>query len=149
MYTIGLVLLSGNEIQMLTLIGGTEFKGDGQAAPANRAKKVAAATTPAQQTELAEQARQLVLEYELGGKTVRDWMRTPDLLDHVDLASARAFTNSMLLLNKVGIMLLKNGHEHGMVNDTYGTVVDAKLLARRIPQLKKFGLELTGLALYY
>lgn len=132
---------------MLTLVGGTEFKGEGQAAPAKSA--VAAATAPAQQTELAEQARKLVLDYELAGKTVREWMRTPDLLDHVDLASARAFTDSMLLLNKVGIMLLKNGHEHGMVNDTYGTVVDAKLLARRIPQLKKLGLELTGLALYY
>jgi hypothetical protein len=98
---------------------------------------------------MTEQARQLVLEYELAGKTVREWMRTPDLLDHVDLASARAFVDSMLLLNKVGIMLLKNGHEHGIANDTYGTVVDAKLLARRIPRLKKLGLELTGLALYY
>jgi hypothetical protein len=61
----------------------------------------------------------------------------------------RTLIDSARLLNKLGILVLKNGHEFDMVNDTYGTVVDSKLLVRRIPQLKKLGVDLTGLALYY
>jgi hypothetical protein len=82
---------------------------------------------------------------------VREWIRAPDLPTSEPLDSTRAFTDSLLLLNKLGIFLLKNGREldMAMVNDTYGTVVDSKPLIRRIPQLKKLGIDLTGLALYY
>jgi hypothetical protein len=134
---------------MLRLVGGTEFKGEDRQDSSPGMKDVAAATVPADQAELTEQVRKLVLDYELAGKAVREWIRAPDLPTDELLGSARTFTTHMLTLNKLGIMLLKNGHEFGMVNDTYGTVVDSKPLVRRIPQLKKLGIDLTGLALYY
>ena len=90
-----------------------------------------------------------MLDCELAGKAVRQWIRAPDLPTNEPLGGARTFVDSMLLLNKLGILLLKNGHEFDMVNDTYGTVVDSKPLVRRIPQLKELGIDLTGLALYY
>lgn len=83
--------------------------------------------------ELTEQARQLELDYKLAGKAVREWIRTPDLSTGEPLGSARTFVDSMLRLNKLGILLLKNGHKLDMVSDTYGTVVDSKSLVRRIP----------------
>jgi hypothetical protein len=91
----------------------------------------------------------LVLDYEFAGKAVREWIRAPDLPNEEPMGSVQTFTQNMLAFNKLGIFLLKNGHEHGLANDTYGTVVDSKPLIRRIPELKKLGIDLTGLALYY
>lgn len=134
---------------MLRLVGGTEFKREGSQDSSARPKRAVAVMTPVPQAELMEQARKLVLDYKFAGKAVRELIRAPDLPTDEPLGSARTYTQNMLALNKLGIMLLKNGQEHGLVNDTYGTVVDSKLLVRRIPELKKLGIELTGLALYY
>ena len=67
------------------------------------------------------------------------------------LGNAWVLGDSMLLLNKLGILVLKNGRELDMemVNDTYDTIVDGKPRVRRIPQLKKLDIDLKGLALYY
>jgi len=141
--------VSDEKIFMVHLVAGTEFKGkDRQGFFAGR-DNVVAATALANQAALTEQARKLVLEYKFAGKAVREWIRAPDLPTDEPLGSVRTFTQNMLAFNKLGIMLLKNGQEHGLVNDTYGTVVDSKLLVRRIPELKKLGIDLTGLALYY
>jgi hypothetical protein len=136
---------------MLRLVGGTEFKGEDRQGSSTGRKDVVAATAPANQAELTEQARKLVLDYQFAGKAVREWIRAPDLPNDEPMGSVRTFTTNMLALNKLGILLLKNGRELDMdiVNDTYGTVVDSKLLVRRIPELKKLGIDLTGLALYY
>ena len=134
---------------MLRIIGGTEFKGEDRKGSSAGKKNVIAATAPANQAELTEQARKLVLDYQFAGKAVREWIRAPDLPTDEPMGSVRTFTTNMLALNKLGILLLKNGQEHGLVNDTYGTVVDSKLLVRRIHELKKLGIDLTGLALYY
>jgi hypothetical protein len=134
---------------MLRLVGGTEFKGKDRQGSSTGRKDVVAATAPANQGELTEQARKLVLDYEFSGKPVREWIRAPDLPNEEPMGSVRTFAQNMLAFNKLGIMLLKNAQEHGLVNDTYGTVVDSKLLVRRIPELKKLGIDLTGLALYY
>jgi hypothetical protein len=140
--------VSNGKVFMLRLVAGTEFKGeDRQGSSAGRDDVVA--TASANQAALTEQARKLVLDYEFAGKAVREWIRAPDLPTDEPLGSVRTFTQNMLAFNKLGIMLLKNGQEHGLVNDTYGTVVDSKLLVRRIPELKKLGIDLTGLALYY
>lgn len=136
---------------MLRLVGGTEVKGEDRQGSSAGAKDVVAATAPANQAALTEQARKLVLDYELAGKTVREWIRAPDLPTDEPLGNVRTLVDSMLLLNKLGILVLRNGREldMDMVNDTYGTVVDSKPLVRRIPELKKLGIDLTGLALYY
>lgn len=139
------------KVFMLRLVGGTEFKGEDRQGSSAGTNEVVAAAAPANQTALTEQARRLVLGYYLAGKAVRDWIRAPDLPTDDPLGSVTVYTDNMLLLNKLGIFLLRNGREldMDMVNDTYGTVVDSKLLVRRIPQLKKLGLDLNGLALYY
>ena len=120
---------------MLRLVGGTDVK--------------AVAQQESSTSEELARVRQLVLDYNFAGKPVREWIREPDLPTDEPLGSARALTMNMLQLNKLGVLLLKNGHEHGLANDTYGTVVDTKLLFRRIPELKMVRIDLAGLALYY
>lgn len=141
--------IANRKVFMLGLVGGTDVKGEGRQGFSAGVKDVVAATEPANQAALTEQARKLVLDYEFAGKAVREWIRAPELPTDEPLGSARTYTENMLAFNKLGIMLLRNGLEHGLANDTYGTVVDSKLLVRRIPELKKLGIDLTGLALYY
>jgi len=144
-------MLHQGKYLMLRIVGGTDFQGEDQEGSSTGMKDAVLVTVQANQAELTEQARKLVLDYKFGGKAVREWIRAPDLPTDEPLDSVRAFIDSMLLMNKLGILLLKNGREldMDMVNDTHGTVVDSKPLIRRIPQLKKLGFDLTGLALYY
>jgi len=55
----------------------------------------------------------------------------------------------MLALNRHGIMLRYSGDDDlGLAANYAARVVDSKLLARRIPELKKMAGSLTGLAVF-
>lgn len=137
-------------LNMLRLVAGTEVKGAGRECFAMSVKDAVAAVTAGPSGD-ADLARKMVLDFSIAGSTIGQLIRAADepaKPGDDELTAVRTFTTNMLTLTKLGIMLLKNGHELGLAADCYATVVDGKLLARRIPQLKKIPVELTGLALY-
>lgn len=137
-------------LNMLRLVAGTEVKGAGRECFAMSVKDAVAAVSAGPSAE-ADLARKMVLDFNIAGATIGQLIRAADAPAKPgddELAAVRTFTTNMLKLNKLGIMLVKNGHELGLAADSYATVVDGKLLARRIPQLKKLPVELNGLALY-
>jgi hypothetical protein len=138
-------------LNMLRLVAGTEVKGAGRECFAMGVKEaVAAVTAPASSQDGL--ARKLVLEHVVSGRSVRELIAASDLSPEArakdSLASVTAYTTSMLALGKLGIMLVRGGKDIGLSADAYATVVDGKLLARRIPKLKTLAVELSGLALY-
>lgn len=118
---------------MLKLVGGTDV----------------IEQKPVKNNELQAIARKIILEHVVAGKSVKQWIQEPDLPTDELLGSSKALAKSMIALDKLGIGVLKNGEEHGLSNDTYGTVFDSALLCRRIPDLKKLDIDVTALALYY
>lgn len=137
-------------LNMLRLVAGTEVKGAGRECFALSVKDAVAAVSAGPSGDAA-MARKIVLEFNVAGSTIGQLIQAADAPAKPgddELAAVRTFTANMLKLDKLGIMLLKNGHELGLASDSYATVVDGKLLARRIPQLKQLPVELNGLALY-
>lgn len=137
---------------MLRLVAGTEVKNvdrERSALGIKTPSAAVAATSSAQE----DYARKLVLGYQIAGKTVRELIEASDVpADSSDraarLASMTAFTTGCIALTRIGIILASGGHDAGLTLDSYATVVDSKLLARRIPELKKLNIDLAGLALY-
>lgn len=93
--------------------------------------------------------REFVMSYPLGGTTVRRLIESPDAAGG-GWASVEAFTSAMLALGRYGILLLRYSRDDdlNLAVNYYAQVVDSKLLARRVPELKKIASSLTGLALY-
>jgi hypothetical protein len=137
---------------MLRLVAGTEVKNvDRESFDLEMKTPVAAATATSSAQE--DYARKLVLGYQIAGKTVRELIEASDVpADSSDraarLASMTAFTTGCVTLCRLGIILASGGHDVGLTLDSYATVVDSKLLVRRIPELKKLNIDLAGLALY-
>jgi hypothetical protein len=138
-------------LSMLRLVAGTEVKGAGRECFAMSVKDAVAVAT-ASTSNQEELARKLVLDHVVSGKSVKELIAASDLSPEArakdSLASVTAYTTSMLALGKLGIMLVRGGQDMGLAADAYATVVDGKLLARRIPKLKTLAVELSGLALY-
>lgn len=137
---------------MLRLVAGTEVKNVDRESSALEIKTPVAAVTA---TLLAQQdyARKLVLGYQIAGKTIRELIEASNLpADSSDraarLESLTAFTKGSIALCRIGIILASGGHDAELTLDSYATVVDSKLLVRRIPELKKLNIDLAGLALY-
>ena len=137
---------------MLRLVAGTEVKNVGRESSALEIKTPVAAVTATSSTQ-EDLARKLVLEHQIAGKTIRELIEASDVpADSSDQAarraSATAFTIGCGVLCRLGIILASGGHDAGLMSDSYATVVDSKLLVRRIPKLKKLNIDLAGLALY-
>lgn len=138
-------------LNMLRLVAGTEVKGAGRECFAMSVKDAVAVATaaPASQEDLA---RQIIMSHPLAGSTVRDIIAASDVpsdsSQQASLASLTSFTTGTVALCGLGIILASGGHDQGLASDSYATVVDSKALTRRIPQLRKLSVELSGLALY-
>lgn len=92
--------------------------------------------------------REFIMSYSLGSTTVRQLIESPDSAGG-GWASVTAFTKAMLALNRYGIILRYSGEDDLDAPVNYSAwVVDSKLLARRIPELKKLSGSITGLALF-
>lgn len=137
---------------MLRLVAGTEVK---NARRERSTLEIRVPVTPATAAPSTQEAlaRKLVLEHQIAGKTVRAMIEESDLPVNssdraVGLAAMTAFTTGTVTLCRIGIILASGGHELGLTLDSYATVVDSRLLLRRIPQLKKLTIDLAGLALY-
>lgn len=107
-----------------------------------------AVTTLAEVPSDAALARQLILDYNLGSKTIREAIAAADGQFEEPMGAISVHIDNMLLLQKLGIQLLKNGIERGLDTDSYATLWDPKPMKRRIPALKKMKVELVGLSLY-
>lgn len=107
-----------------------------------------AVATVAEVPSDAALARQLILDYDLGSKTIREAISAADGSFDDPLGPVSVHVANALLLNKLGILLLKNGIELGLDKDSYATVWDPKPMKRRIPGLKKLDVDLVGFPLY-
>lgn len=90
--------------------------------------------------------RKFVMSRPLAGTTVQELLERTNR-DKDDVAGQlTAFTTTMLALGRYGIMLRYD--ELDPTADSYAEVVDAKLLARRVPELKNVAQSMGGLLLY-
>jgi hypothetical protein len=92
--------------------------------------------------------REFIMSYSLGSTTVRQLIESPDSAGG-GWASITAYTKAMLALTRYGIMLRRSRDDDAdLAANCYAYVVDSRLLARRIPALKKMSGSITGLALF-
>lgn len=137
---------------MLRLVAGTEVK-NGRQESSELETKVPVAAATATSSPQEHLARQLILGYQIAGKAVRELIKDSDSpVDSSDeearVKSMTAFRTGCIALSRFGIILAGGGRDLGLASDSYATVVDSKLLVRRIPELKKLTIDLAGLPLY-
>ncbi len=98
-------------------------------------------------SQMAKSAlRKLVMSRPLAGTTVRELLKRANGCKDDAVRRVTAFTTTSVALVRYGIML--HYDESDSTADFYAEVVDAKLLARRVPELKNVAPSLGGLFLY-
>ena len=97
-------------------------------------------------------ARKLVLSHIEEGKSVQTLINEcnrgvlnmePTIFESMAMSSG-----ALRILSGIGICPTAGGRSWGLDNEVFATVVDKKLLLKRIPLLKKLTIELDGLPLY-
>lgn len=137
-------------LRMLRLVAGTEVKGAGRECYLMDIESAVKIATGGPVGD-ASVARNLILNHIVAGKSIRDLIAEPDSVaatDNTPLAATKTYSKNMIILSRLGIVLLKNGYDHGLATDTYATVVDERLIKRHIPGLKRIPTDLKGFALY-
>lgn len=111
----------------------------------SKAKALPMSAPPLSPTDIPS-LRKFVMSRPLAGTTVRELLKRASGGKDNSGERLAAFTTTMLALGRYGIMLRYD--QLDLTVDHYAEVVDAKLLARRVPELKNVASSLGGLLLY-